>query len=155
MNKTFQEVMKPSSFHFMDESVILFKGRSSMKQYTPLKPTKRGYKVWARADHTCGYLYQFEIHCGKQENEERSVEDGLGPRVVKTLTSTLKDQNCLVVFDNFFTTVKLMDDLHENRILACGTVCGNQKNLTGFTKQKSKMEKGQHLWQVKGQCAAI
>ena len=29
----------------IDESMIKFKGRSSLKQYLPLKPTKRGFKV--------------------------------------------------------------------------------------------------------------
>jgi len=32
------------------EAMILFKGRSSLHQYMPLKPTKRGYKVWVSAD---------------------------------------------------------------------------------------------------------
>ena len=30
----------------IDESMILFKGRSSLKQYNPMKPIKRGYKLW-------------------------------------------------------------------------------------------------------------
>lgn len=29
----------------VDESMILFKGRSSIKQYNPMKPIKRGYKL--------------------------------------------------------------------------------------------------------------
>lgn len=31
----------------IDESVIAFKGRSTMKQFMPMKPIKRGFKVWA------------------------------------------------------------------------------------------------------------
>ena len=34
----------------VDEAMIPFKGRSSMKQYLPLKPVKRGFKVWMLAD---------------------------------------------------------------------------------------------------------
>ena len=34
----------------MNESMVLFKGRSSIKQYCPMKPIKRGYKLWVRAD---------------------------------------------------------------------------------------------------------
>lgn len=30
--------------------MIRFKGRSTLKQYMPNKPIKRGYKVWVRAD---------------------------------------------------------------------------------------------------------
>ena len=29
----------------INESMILFKGRSSLKQYNPMKPIKRGYKI--------------------------------------------------------------------------------------------------------------
>ena len=32
----------------IDEAMITFKGRSSMKQYMPMKPTKHGFSVWVR-----------------------------------------------------------------------------------------------------------
>ena len=34
----------------IDEAMIKFKGRSSLKQYVSLKPIKRGIKAWVRAD---------------------------------------------------------------------------------------------------------
>jgi len=42
------------------------KGRSAIKQYIPLKPTKRGYKLWIRADSKTGYVckYKFEVYSG-------------------------------------------------------------------------------------------
>ena len=42
----------------IDEAMIAFKGRSSMKQYMPMKPTKRRFKVWVRADSENGYVCQ-------------------------------------------------------------------------------------------------
>ena len=45
----------------IDESMIIFKGRSSLKQYNPMKPIKRGYKVWSMVGMD-GYLYKFEIY---------------------------------------------------------------------------------------------
>lgn len=30
----------------VDEAMVKFKGRSSIKQYMPLKPIKRGFKIW-------------------------------------------------------------------------------------------------------------
>jgi len=46
----------------IDESMIKFKGRSSLKQYLPKKPIKRGFKVWTLADSKNGYVYAFEIY---------------------------------------------------------------------------------------------
>ena len=41
---------KPACENSIDEAMIPFKGRSSMKQYMPKKPIKRGFKIWVRAD---------------------------------------------------------------------------------------------------------
>ena len=45
----------------IDEAMIPFKGRSSMKRYLPLKPVKRGFKVWVLADAHSGYVSQLEV----------------------------------------------------------------------------------------------
>ena len=50
----------------VDESMVLFKGRSSLKQYNPMKPIKRGFKLWSIADID-GYLYQCEVYQGKNQ----------------------------------------------------------------------------------------
>ena len=65
-------------------------GRSSLEQYMPLKPTKRGIKVWVAADSSNGYFSCFEIYIGKKGN---GTKHGLGARVVKTLTSDLKGKH--------------------------------------------------------------
>ncbi|XP_039764250.1 piggyBac transposable element-derived protein 4-like [Pararge aegeria] len=65
LNDAFQNNATNSSSQSIDESMILFKGRSSLKQYMPLKPIKRGYKVWCCCDSSTGYLYNFEIYTGK------------------------------------------------------------------------------------------
>ena len=54
-----------TSSQSIDEAMVLFKGRSKIKQYMPMKPTKRGYKVWVRCDAKVGYAFQFDIYTGK------------------------------------------------------------------------------------------
>ena len=51
----------------VDESMIRFKGRSSLKQYNPMKPIKRGYKIWCLADND-GYIYKFDIYTVKSQD---------------------------------------------------------------------------------------
>jgi len=80
LNKEFQGQSVSSTSQSIDEAMILFKGRSTIKQYMLLKPVKRGYKVWARCDSTTGYVYQFDIYTGKAEDQQAGV--GLGSRVV-------------------------------------------------------------------------
>ena len=65
----------PHQHQSIDEAMIAFKGRNSMKQYMPKKPTKRGFKVWVRAGSTNGYVSQFEFYTGKQGS---NVEVRLG-----------------------------------------------------------------------------
>jgi len=46
--------------------MIACKGRTTLKQYMPLKPIKRGIKVLAAACSKTGYLLNFDIYQGKQ-----------------------------------------------------------------------------------------
>jgi hypothetical protein len=89
--------------------MIAFKGRSSIKQYMPNKPKKRGYKVWTRA---FGYVCQFEIYTGKTNN---IVEKNLGARVIKDMVRDLIGKYYTVYFDknNYFSSSRLMADLLE------------------------------------------
>ena len=50
LKTNFQSAYYPHCELSIDEAMIPFKGQSSMKQYVPLKPVKRGFKVWAMAD---------------------------------------------------------------------------------------------------------
>ena len=113
LSTKFAEAYNPNHDLAVDEVMIKFQGRSSLKQYMPLKPTKRGINVWVAADSTNGYFTWFEFYSGKKDN---TVEHGLGARVVKTLTSDFKGKYHRVFFDNYFTTLKLLEDLEKDDI---------------------------------------
>ena len=59
----------------------------------------------------------FSVYTGKDE----SVEKDLGPKVVNKLSRPLVGGHYHLSFDNFFSTVKLFDDLLEDGIYSCGT----------------------------------
>ena len=109
----------------VDEAMIKFQGRSALKQYMPMKPIKHRIKVWVLGDSTNGYFSRFQVYTGRQENREV----GLGAHVVKTLTSDLKRKYHHVYFDNFFTSVQLLEQLEEDGIYSCGTA---RKDRRGF-----------------------
>ena len=64
----------------IDEAMVGFKGRNSLKQYMPMKPTKRGYKIWCLCDSNNGYLSNFEVYTGASAINVRD-EGGLGRRL--------------------------------------------------------------------------
>lgn len=90
----------------------------------PMKPIKRGYKIWVQADQT-GYISKLEIYTGKID----SIETSLGKRVVTNLTKNIQGKYHRVFFDNFFTSFDLMENLLQNKVYGCGTVGGNRKGL--------------------------
>ena len=132
LSTKFAEVYQPHRDVAVDEAMIKFQGRSSLKQYMPLKPIKRGIKVWVAADSTNGYFSRFEVYTGKKDN---TTEHSLGARVVKTLTSKLKGKYHHVYFDNFFTRLNLLEDLEKDQIYACGTARKDRKGFPDLLKK--------------------
>ena len=55
----FSDLYDPHREVAVDKTMIKFTGRSSLKQYMPMKPIKRGIKVWALADSHNGYFHYF------------------------------------------------------------------------------------------------
>lgn len=100
LSEKFLSVFWPSEKQSIDESVEKFKGRSSLKQYMPKKPIKRGYKIWMRCDKS-GFVRQFEIYTGKID---QLVEKNLGERVVKNLSEQLYGKNHKIFTDNYFSS---------------------------------------------------
>ena len=58
----FREIYDPHCEVAVDEPMIKFQGRSSLKQYMPNKPIKRGFKVWVLGDSRNGFLSEFQVY---------------------------------------------------------------------------------------------
>ena len=122
LSSKFSSLYDPSKDVAVDEAMIKFQRRSTLKQYMLMKPIKRGIKVWVLGDSANGYFSRFQVYTGRQENREV----GLGAHGVKTLNS---DLNHHVYFDNFFTSAQLLEQLQEDGIYSCGTA---RKDRRGF-----------------------
>ena len=67
----------------IDEAMIKFEGRSSLKQYMPMKPINREIKMWCRADSINGYLNDFKIYtCKTGEGVTRDIGYSVVRKVV-------------------------------------------------------------------------
>ncbi|XP_060863545.1 piggyBac transposable element-derived protein 3-like [Metopolophium dirhodum] len=129
----------------VDESMVKFKDRSTLKQYNPMKPVKRGYKIWSLADQK-GYMLAFKIYQGKEEivNHEFDKIYGLGERVVLELTKSIWNEQREIYFDNYFSSLPLVQKLKLENTLARGTIRTNRKGLPTEMCTDKKMKRGEH-----------
>lgn len=144
LSNSYQNSFMPSEHQSIDESMIRFKGRSSIRQYMPMKPIKRGYKVWVRSDET-GFMSQFQIYTGKVSN---LIEKSLGARVVKDLSRELVGKKHKLYFDNFFNSVELQNSLLLEGIYACGTARKNRKNMPNDLRDDKHLKRGESDYRV-------
>lgn len=96
---SFFVIKKLKRLRLFVEFRLKFKGRSSTKQYMPMKPVKRGIKLLLRCDSISGYCYDMNIYIGR---ERESVIGTLGERVVAELCTTIKRKDVVLCFDNLY-----------------------------------------------------
>ena len=133
LNEQFQNVYTPERDISIDESLVLWKGRLIFKQYIPLKRARFGIKVFCLCEAS-GYLWKFRVYTGK-EDPCHDVNAVL-PRPVHNFTKSEKavlfmahellHKGYVIYMDNFYTSVKLYNYLHEHGTLACGTIRQNR-----------------------------
>ena len=107
----------------VDEQIIPFKGKSSLKQYNPKKPHKWGYKVFVLSG-VSGFSYNFEIFTGKSDNICAPDEPDMGAssNVVVRLARIIPNFcNSKLYIDNWFNSIPLQYFMYERGILLLGT----------------------------------
>ena len=121
----------------IDEQMVLFKGASSIKQYIPSKPNKWGYKIFVLADKS-GMIHDFISYTGKIEPVMTDgVPDlGVSSNVVLHLAQIIPEhKNHLLYFDNWFSSIALLEHLATRGIWCCGTI--RAPRITGLPKNKN------------------
>ncbi|GFU05720.1 piggyBac transposable element-derived protein 4 [Nephila pilipes] len=48
----YENIFRPGECQKINESMVKFRGRSTLKKYMPKKPIKRGYKAWMHCDES-------------------------------------------------------------------------------------------------------
>ena len=140
LRKNFQKNYNFGRCGTTDESRIKSKGRSSIKQYLPLKPIKRGYNGWCLCDPITGYLFNYQIYLGKEETNGKEIP--LGERVVFDLISGHNFQEKHLYFHNFFTSLRLLENLKLQDIQACGTIRPDRAGILLDFAKKNRMQRG-------------
>lgn len=113
----------------IDEMMVKFYGRLAIKQFIKAKPIRFGIKQWGICSAN-GYLFYFEIYCGKNsEPEPKLSKIAQGSRVVIQMlekllrnTSANKIGQYHVYFDNLFCCPDLLIHLKKLGLRATGVV---------------------------------
>ena len=142
LKRNFQKNYSLGSCASIDEAMIKFKGRSTLKQYQPLKSTKRGYKVWVLAESSTRYVYNFEIYTGKSTERPGS----LGEHVIMSLIDGINLKNRQFLFDSFFTSLVLLYKLRRKRVGATGTIRSDRRNFPIELKKNKQLDRGDYQY---------
>jgi len=109
--------LNPEEMNSVDEQIIPYKGRSSIKQYSTRmsreSPTN-GVKTFTRAGMS-GIMYQFEIYTGQGTCPDYGI--GFSGNIVMHLSINIPDNQCYKVFtDNWFSSIKLASKLLDRGV---------------------------------------
>lgn len=106
-----------------------------------MKPTKRGFKVWVLACANTGYMLDFKIYEGRENNPTAGT---LGERTVLNLSEPFQRKGYCLCFDNIFSTFHLLSQLLDKDMFACGTFRTNRKKYpTDLLAQDKTMRLGE------------
>ena len=145
LRQTWRTVYNPPREQSIDEAMVGFKGRNAMKQYMPMKPTKRGFKVWCRCSPN-GITNDCEVYEG---STKQARETNLSTAVVLGLVKYIYDKGHHLYFDNYFSSVDLAEELLRHKTYCCGTARSNRRKYPA-TLKKVTLKRGQHKSKLVG-----
>ena len=128
----------------VDEQIVPFKGRHSLKQYNPRKPHKWGYKVFVMSG-VSAFSYNFEVSTGAGDNVCLPNEPDIGSSsnvVVRLARRLPSDINHKLNIDNWFNSLPLQVYLKERGILSLGTVRENRLQGCPLPSEKEMKKTG-------------
>ena len=109
----FKETYVPDRNLSLDEGLMPFKGRLSMKVYNPSKPHKYGVKMYMLCEASSGYVLDFITYAGLGSSLRT---------IVFSLMEPFLGQGYHVFMDNFYNSVSLAEELWDHGVICSGTL---------------------------------
>lgn len=150
----FQRYYIPGKVLTLDERMVKYTGRLSFLQYIKNKPNQYGIKMFILADASSGYVCNWEVYTGAQENNRgggRAIHN-----VVLEMTQNYGNEGRVVCFDSFYTYLSVAESLSQIDIGCIGTLRKNRRNIPNIIKQPpNTMNRGQSIFRRKGNTVAL
>ena len=100
IKKKFQSKFKPFKDLCIDESLVLWRGRLSFRQYMPQKRHKFGLKIFKICDVESGYILNFILYTGANTLLQHDANLKFSGSVVKTLMTPYLDKGHTLFVDS-------------------------------------------------------
>lgn len=113
----------------IDEQIVRYYGRSSLKQFIRGKPIRFGFKQWMLCCGISGYCFQADLYQGKQVQSTPNTmnNDSLGSKVVSSMVRHLENLNEHEIYvDNFFSSYDLFQRMRSIGLRITGTIRSNR-----------------------------
>lgn len=137
IRKNFKDILVPFKNLVIDESLMLWKGRLSFKQFIRTKRHRFGIKFFVLCDVETDFILDIIIYTGKSTKIVSSdLNLGQSGAIVKTLMHKYFNKGHCLFTDNWYTSPILSTYLHKKKTNSCGTV---RKNRRGMPQLKSKL----------------
>jgi len=159
VNKKFESIYIPRKEVSIDESIVNFKGRTTMSHYIPNKRHKRGFKIYKLCESLTAYCSKFLIATKRNEKYNASKNKAstsaqydspedleetnnilVGESIVSILGESIFNKGYLIYTDNFFTSPNLCRSLLERNTYSIGTTRMDRKNCPMKFRDKEKMK---------------
>lgn len=156
-NTKFQSLYLPGQNIAIDESLTLWRGRLSFRQYIPLKSSKFGIKSYELCESSSGYLWSFIIYTGKGTVFQTSFLSGDTNKtaaIVLSLVEPLLKKGRTLWMDNFYNSPALAQKLKSLKTDCVGTLRLSRKDVPQRVKDK-KLRKGELVAQHSGPVSVL
>lgn len=146
LNCKFQSAYVPRQEICIDESLTLWKGNLSFRQYIKTKAAKFGIKTFELCESASGYLWSFFVYTGKNTTHESSFPASLlkSTATVLSLVRPLLNKGYTLFMDNWFNSPLLTRFLKKNKTDVVGSLRPNRQHLPPLITQ-CKLQAGQFV----------
>ena len=127
----------------LDEGMLAWKGRLSIKVYNPQKPDKYGIKMYFLCESDTGYVLDFIVYSG----ESKTLRE-----IVLELLERYLGKGYHVFMDNYYNSVSLADELYANATHCSGTLRLSRKGAPQVLKNLAgkKLKRGELVFRRRG-----
>lgn len=137
-NQRMGDVFYPVREHSLDESMVLWRGRLTFRQYIKNKRHRYGIKLYMLTDSK-GMILKFMVYTGMLDD---SGGKGHADKVVMKLMEDKLNVGHSVYMDNFYNSYGLAKKLLDNKTHCTGTLRIDRKNNPPDVKE-AKLKKGE------------